>query len=51
MNSGVLSCPKCGELRMDNFDHWESRLNPYNQTQWLFYKTIVIKKVGNVGHY
>ena len=44
MNSGVLSCPKCGELRMDNFDHWESRLNAYNQTQWLFYKTIVIKK-------
>ena len=44
MNCGNLSCPKCGELRMDNFDHWESRTNAYGQIQWLFYRTIVIKK-------
>ena len=43
MNCGNLSCPKCGELRMDNFDHWESRINAYGQIQWLFYRTIVIK--------
>ena len=43
MNCGNLRCPKCGELRMDNFDHWESRTNTYGQIQWLFYRTIVIK--------
>ena len=44
MNCGNLSCPNCGELGMDNFDHWESRINAYGQIQWLFYRTIVIKK-------
>ena len=44
MNFGKLSCPKCGELGMDNYDHWETRLNTFGQTQWVFYRQIIVKK-------
>ena len=44
MNFGKLSCPKCGELGMDNYDHWETRLNTFGQKQWLFYRQIIVKK-------
>ena len=42
MNFGKLSCPKCGELGMDNYDHWETRLNTFGQTQWVFYRQIIV---------
>lgn len=44
MNFGKLSCPKCGELRMDYYDRWESRLTTSGQKQYLFYRQISIKK-------
>ena len=44
MISGKLSCPKCGELGMGNFDQWETRLNSLGQKQWLFYRQIIVKK-------
>ena len=44
MEFGKLSCPKCGELRMDNYDYWFTRKNSLNQIQWLFYREINVKR-------